>query len=191
MTMRAFLAIELSDEVREKLAQLSDVLRQSPVKVSWVKPGNLHITLRFLGDIGAPDVDRLVARLAPQYARRMPFRAKVAGVGAFPDVRKPVVIWAGVDDPEGELAALNAIGEEAAEYIGLEPEKKAHRSHVTLGRLRDPFRGGALTPYLQEAAAFEGGTLLVEAVMLMESRLNPGGSVYTPLRRFLLGRERE
>ena len=189
--MRAFLAVELSEEVRAELARLGDSLRRCPVKVSWVKPDNLHITLRFMGEIGAPDVDRLSERLASQYARLAPFSVRVAGAGAFPNTRKPVVLWAGVDDPEGRLAELNALGEETAEYIGLEPDRKPFRGHVTLGRLRDPYRAGELTTHLHEAAGFVGGMLRVEEVVLIESRLSPGGSVYTPLRRFPLEGKRE
>lgn len=189
--MRAFLAVELPGEVRGDLAHLMDTLRTGAVKVSWVRPDNLHVTLRFLGDIGAPDVDRLVERLAPQYARCAPFRVAMRGAGAFPNTRQPSVLWVGVDDAGGQLAALNALAEDAAEHIGLMPERRAFRGHVTLGRVRDPRRGGALGPLLQAAALFDGGEAVVDAVVLMESELRPGGSVYTPVRRMALGTGRD
>ena len=190
--MRAFLAIEIPESVREALWALAAGLRQAPVRTSWTRMENLHVTLRFLGEIGAADADRLTERLAPPCARTAQFTLAVEGVGAFPNPERPAVLWAGVRDPSGRLAALNALAEEAAEHIGLSPERRPFRGHVTLGRVRDERRAGELTAKLHALGNAPCGSFTVEAVALIESQLRPRGPIYTLVRRFpLMGKEEQ
>ena len=97
--VRAFVAIELPEAVSDALGALAGRLRKSRVRASWVQPGNIHLTLRFCGDVAVPDAESLGRFLADRYAGREPFPLEVKGVGCFPNARRPKVVWAGVACP--------------------------------------------------------------------------------------------
>ena len=182
--MRTFIAIELNDAVREALWALSLRLQQSGVRASWAKPRSMHLTLRFLGEIPVEDVGRIGDLLAPRYAGTEPFSLRVAEAGAFPNARKPSVVWAGVGPLEGHLAQVQSTAEEAARAIGLAAEKRRYRPHLTIARIRDAAKASKLAPVLAREGAFDGGSFSVGSVSLFSSELGPGGAVYERLREF-------
>lgn len=184
--MRAFIAIELPVPVKEALEALINRLRQSGAKASWVKPGNIHLTLRFLGELPETDVNRLGERLALAYQGVSPFELSVAGVGAFPNLRKPSVVWTGVAPLEGPLARAQAIAENAAVEIGLPPEQKPFRPHLTVARIRDARRLGDLRARLAREQGFQGGAFQVDSVSLFSSQLTPQGPIHRQVREFRL-----
>ena len=183
--MRAFLALELEPPVRDAVAALRERLRASTARVSWVKPENAHVTLRFLGDIDAGQVDALSARLQDAYRELPAFHVEVAGVGCFPNVRQPRVVWVGVR-PDPHVVAVHCESEAAARHIGLAPETKKFRPHITLGRLRDPRDSGDLAACLDREFTFHAGDNAVRRVALLESRLSPQGAKYSLIREFPL-----
>jgi len=148
--MRAFVAIEMPEEIKAGLLGAQKRLREARVRASWVKPEAMHLTLRFLGDISAGESERLADFLAPRFAEAEPVAMRVHGVGAFPNVRKPGVVWAGVEPWEGPLETVFGIAEAGAMAIGQKAEGRGFHPHVTLGRVRDDRRGGG-------RAAAEGG----------------------------------
>lgn len=184
--MRSFVAIEISEQSREALRLLGGRLRGSDVKASWVRAGNLHITLRFLGDVEPGDLDVLAEVLAKAYSGVEPFSLRVEGVGAFPNPRRPRVVWAGVTGPETPLASIHQISEMGARAIGLAPEKKGFSPHITLGRIRDPRAGSVLPGVLNGERDFDGGEFEVRNVSLFSSTLTPKGPVYGKKREFPL-----
>ncbi|HEO70112.1 MAG TPA: RNA 2',3'-cyclic phosphodiesterase [Candidatus Hydrogenedentes bacterium] len=182
--MRAFIAITLPEEVKESLAGLSSRLQTSRAKATWVRPERMHLTLRFLGDVSERQVEQLIARLAPAYEGRAPFELAVAGVGVFPNVRKPSVVWAGITPLEGGLAQTQHIAEEAATGIGLPPETRPFHPHLTLARIRHPHRLGTLAEWLAREAKFSGHAFVVSAVSLFSSELTRKGPIYQQLGEF-------
>ena len=182
--IRAFLAIDLPLEQREALFAVANRLKQAGARVSWVTPDRMHLTLRFLGEVAPDALERLGDALAPVYERQEPFPLMVTQIGAFPNVRAPRVIWAGLSPLEGPLAVCQQAAETAARSIGLKAEKKAFKPHVTLGRVRDPKTAGKLTAPLTDEQEFQGGEFEVGCVSLYKSELTSSGPQYTQLRVF-------
>ena len=184
--MRAFLAIEPSDEVRASLAALIDRFRRVPAKVSWVRPENLHLTLRFLGDIDRKSLEHLAGGLAAPLSEVDSFRVCAQGVGAFPNARRPGVIWVGITDPPAPLFKAQSIVEEASRAAGLEAEKRDFKAHITLGRVRDRRPGPELVECLAREKDFETGEFAVHAVSLFSSELTPQSAIHRKLKEFPL-----
>jgi RNA 2',3'-cyclic 3'-phosphodiesterase len=183
--MRLFVAVPLPGEIRERLAEVQDRLRRAQADVSWVKPGNLHITLKFLGETEPTRLDRIRPALADGAQNVAAFAAEVAGVGTFGG-RVPRVVWVGVRDGAEPLAALAGAVEGALAGVGFPREKRGFTAHFTLGRVRSPRNIGALLDALRAEPADGFGTARVDQISLMESVLDPAGSIYTVRDRFSL-----
>ena len=181
--MRAFIAVTLPEDVRAAIAADAAALRDAIPGVGWTKAESLHVTLKFLGSVDDPVplwravVERLAGRPAGSVAAR--------GLGAFPSPRRASVLWAGIDDPAGALAALAEETEAVAERFGFEREKRSYTPHVTIGRAR---RGpvDASAP-IAAAAGRRFGVVPVDGVVLFESRPGPAGSQYIERGRVPLG----
>jgi len=181
--LRAFIAIELPEPVKEALGALSRRLQRPGERVTWVRTERIHLTLRFLGEIDQEAIVKLSAILSDAYAGMAPFALSVKGVGAFPNVRRPSVIWAGIGPVDGVQAAHDA-AEQAARTIGLPVENKAFRPHLTLARIRDRRAASALTARLEAERGFVGGEFTVGRVSLFSSELTPKGPIYRRLGEF-------
>jgi 2'-5' RNA ligase len=179
--IRSFIAILLDTAVRELVASEIDRLRPLARSVGWVPPQNLHFTLKFLGEIGAAAVEAAKEGLAEGVSEAGPFTLTLHGVGAFPGLARPRVIWIGVARGARECQALQARVEEALARRGLPKEGRAYTPHLTIGRVREP-RGVA---QLQQAIAQDAhkgfGELSVSSIALMRSDLDPAGARYTEL----------
>jgi RNA 2',3'-cyclic 3'-phosphodiesterase len=187
--MRAFIAIDLSDDVRAAIEEAQTRLKQAPVgvKISWTKVANLHLTLQFLGDVAEAVVEKIKPALQLMAAQHQPFEVSVRGAGAFPDEKRPRVVWVGCDDDVKRLQALARAVQEAMQPFGFAPEHHEFSAHLTLGRIRSPRPDAALTRAIESLKDIAFGTLRVEAIHLFESQLHPEGSIYTKLSSHALG----
>ena len=185
-TLRAFFAIELGDDSRASLAALIGRFREISSKVSWVRPENLHLTLRFLGDIDRAALEHLAEGLAEPLQQVDSFRVRVRGVGAFPNARRPGVIWAAVARPPEPLMAAQALVEAAARAAGLEAERQAFVPHITLGRVRNRRAAPGVIEAIDREKDLEVGEFTVRSVSLFSSELTPHGAIYRKLRDFPL-----
>jgi 2'-5' RNA ligase len=190
---RSFVAIELPDDARAALADLQrDLKAQAPPKaVRWTRPESIHLTLQFLGDVAPNQVEAIADALREVCADRTPFTFQLREVGVFPNPNRPRVVWAGIAEPSGALAALQKQVSQALATLGFEPEKREFTPHLTLGRAaRDARRqelaelGDLITRF--DIGAF--GQVFVDHVTLMKSDLKPSGAVYTPLAVVPLGK---
>lgn len=184
--MRTFIAIELPDEIKAFLTDRIERLRATGAKASWVKPEAMHLTLRFLGDLDSDPVARIRKLLAEGYADVPAFTLKVAGMGAFPNRRRPGVVWAGVEPAEGTLAQAQAVAEQAALAIGLAPETKPFHPHLTLARVKDPAQGRILAEQVPWDEPFDTGSFPVTGVILFSSQLTPRGPIHERLQEYEL-----
>lgn len=187
--MRLFLAVDLPQPVRAGLGRLQSRLRARCGGWRWVRPEGIHLTLRFLGEVGA--ATDAASREAWREAVRpfSVFRLRLERVGWFPAGGRPRVLWVGVREllHEGSLAALAGRLEQAARERGFAPEERAFRPHLTLARAE---RGGRPDwPEEQEAGIDE--TVEVDRVVLFRSELHPSGARYTALETFALEGDRE
>lgn len=188
MEIRSFIAVEAADEVITRLTALQEALRGAGADVGWASPAGLHVTLKFLGNVDEARVPALTVALAAVAGRHAPFAIRLVGVGAFPDPRRPRIVWVGVTEGADSLRALAADVDAAMVAAGFPPEERPFRAHVTLGRVRSLRGLEHLTPLLDRHAADDCGAQPVTAITCMRSDLSPQGARYTALARLpLLG----
>lgn len=178
-SVRAFVALDLDDELRRRLADLRSSLALTFPRLRWVRPEGMHLTLRFLGAASPDQIARLAPRLEAAAAASPAIDATVAGLGLFPDQRSPTVLWLGLSTGAG-LSQLQAACEGAAVGVGFSPEARPFRAHLTLGRWRDRVPRPLLP-------AVDLGPTRFLTLTLFESDLAPGGSRYSALGRWRLG----
>ncbi len=182
-TIRAFIAVELSDAARRAVALLECALRDLPGggDVRWVRPEALHVTLRFLGQVETSRLAALVERVGGSVAGIAPFRLELGGVQLFPAPERPRVVALEVA-PEAPLAALAAAVERGVVAAGFEPEPRRFRPHLTLGRVRGRAAPDVVGADLPPPLRFD-----VTDAVLFRSDLGPQGAKHTPLERMPLG----
>jgi 2'-5' RNA ligase len=180
MDLRCFVAIELSDELRENISGLTRGLRASEAKVRWVPGENLHLTLKFLGNTPERLLPGIRDGLAGAASGSWPFTLAFRGTGVFPDLRRPRVVWVGAEDT-GALLRLQGDIEKTMEPLGYAPENRAFRAHLTIGRVKSPGGMEGLKRELDALGETEFGTMRVGAFSLMKSVLRPQGALYERL----------
>ena len=178
---RAFLAIRLNDQSEVAIANLIDEARRESDGIRWVSRKNLHLTLKFLGPaVARAKIEALINAVGPLAKATAPFDLAARGVGGFPNLERPRVVWVGLEGP-----ALNALAsrvEDAAAACGFDRERRAFSAHLTIGRVNS-LRGYGRTLRLLEAARDRDfGTSRIDSVTLYRSTLATGGSLYTPIR---------
>jgi len=179
--IRAFVAIGLDEKTRAELGLAIERLRRAARNVAWVAPGNLHITLKFLGDVDEARVEAIAASLRQALAGAPAFDAVVGGLGAFPTPARARVVWAGVRAGAEAMVGVAGRVEAALASFGFPQEARPFSPHVTLGRVRVPRRDPGLAEALGDGEGREFGTVRVERVLLVRSRLSPRGSEYSEL----------
>ncbi len=186
--VRVFCAVELPIAARARAAEHAALLRERfrEVRASWPRAENLHLTLKFLGEIEESRVEALskAAGRAASDSRR--FTLKLEGAGAFPRRGGPRVLWLGVADSSGGLARLQSRLEDECEREGFQREERPFHPHLTLARLRAP-QGTRALAQLHQETGFEPLEFPITELVVMLSELGPGGSRYTPLSRHELG----
>jgi RNA 2',3'-cyclic 3'-phosphodiesterase len=182
-TLRCFLAVELEAPMRAEIAHIGASLGGELSGARFTPADNLHLTLKFMGELAQSAVERLAEQAAAKLAREPGFEVTLEGLGAFPNAREARVFWLGVSRGGGALARLARKLDATAARFGVPKEKRPYQAHLTLARLREP----APIP-LERIAAPGPLQLAVERVTLFESRLAPSGARHIPLARLSLGR---
>lgn len=179
---RVFCAVELPAELRERAAAHARHLRAaiSDVRASWPRAENLHLTLKFFGEIARSRVESLSQAVARAARKSQPFKLTLEGAGSFPPRGTPRVLWLGIGDSSGALAELQDHLEEECEGIGFKREERPFRPHLTLARIRSP-PGARSLARLHQATGFQALEFSVKALFLMRSELEAGGSRYTEI----------
>ena len=190
--VRSFVAIEIGPPARAAIEDYLAALRSSISGVAWTRPANIHLTLKFLGGVAPARLDSLARRLFVVATGHTAFTLTVAGVGAFPSVTRPRVVWVGLAAPS--LAALAAGVEDACAEEGFAKETRPLHPHVTLGRIREMrrrTRGRAQASELSDRIVadrgLEFGISSARALVLFQSELRRDGARYTPLRVMAFG----
>jgi RNA 2',3'-cyclic 3'-phosphodiesterase len=190
-TFRAFIAVDLSPEIRMEIEALVARLRRMPGQecMRFVSASGIHLTLRFLGDIPAEMGDRLEEALERAAAARTAINVRIRGAGCFPDLRRPRVIWVGLEEPRGELTALQRAIEAECVALGLPVEDRPFSPHLTLGRVRRESGADAASfvrSVLEHEQAVDLGEMTVDSVHLFRSDLRPTGAEYRRLHSAVL-----
>jgi RNA 2',3'-cyclic 3'-phosphodiesterase len=184
--MRAFVAVPVGDAVRDALANATAQLAKAGADVKWVERHNVHLTLKFLGDLPEAAIDKLRGHLREEAARWAPIALEVRGLGRYPSHGPPRVVWAGCRGDVARATALEAAITRHAESVGGVLQGRAWTPHLTLGRVRSDRRSRALDVIIASAADTPFGSLPVSAFVLYKSTLTPDGPVYEPIETFTL-----
>ena len=179
--MRLFLAIDIPEALGTRIHADTETLRRSCPEVAWVRPELLHFTVKFLGEVAAARSGSLQDAVGRVVWGHEKFTVRVGGTGAFPNFRRPRVVWIGVKD-DRQLAALAGSVEDACVSLGFSPDARAFNAHVTLGRVKRPLDAAALQSLEREVRrAHNEYSLDVRSVDLVKSEPRPGGSHYTTM----------
>lgn len=184
--IRTFIAVELNPETRAALSLDIRVLSQKLPRIKWVDPANIHLTLKFLGDVKENDLDELFSALDEALAATSPFVIEVTGLGAFPNWRNPRVVWAGCGDGAAEASDLARLVDDACADLGYEPEKRPFNPHLTLGRVKLPADAHGLTEAVDRLDPPDYGFIDVDEVQVFMSELRRFGPVYSPMHTIAL-----
>lgn len=187
--MRLFIAVNVDPALRPALAAIQGKLKATRAPVSWVKPENLHFTLKFLGEVSEAHLPPLRDAIRRTGVGVRPFSLSLAGVGRFPPKGRPRVIWVGVEQGADEMEKLRERIDEILLPLGFPREDRPFRPHLTLGRVKSGGRLDPLADGLRSAAVDRVGQMEVERVELMQSQLHPAGAIYTSLEGVVLREE--
>jgi 2'-5' RNA ligase len=180
--VRLFVALEIPSAVRENLAALLESLRAVSSQTRWVRPENLHVTLKFMGEV--PETKLAATRSVLAGVRSdQPVTVDFRGLGFFPNEKRPRVFWAGIE-ASPNLKTLAADIESVVEKLGIPREQRPFSPHLTLARFEPPGLPEKLRSAIQENAAREFGSLRTNQYHLIESKLKPSGAEYTTLESF-------
>lgn len=183
---RLFIAIPTPAHLRESITRALAPLRQTRADVRWEEASKLHCTLKFLGPTPSAILPALEETLSSAARGSNVPNIIYRGIGGFPSLRDPRVLWIGMHESAGTLATLQASVEEGCAALGLPREERAFHPHVTLGRVKSLKNIQELLEMV-ETVTFESPATSVGTLTLIRSDLRPSGSVYTVLREFPLG----
>ena len=184
--MRLFVALQIPDSIRNRYAALIDDLRRldasEPKRPKWVRPENLHVTLKFIGHTDPAKLDSIRAALAKVRSLHE-VRLNFHKIGFFPNLKRPRVIFAGMDTSENLAALAHGVDEQTA-TLGFPAEERAFTPHLTLARLDGPGISSELRDAIEKNATRDFGELRTREFHLIESKLKPSGAEYTTLQSF-------
>ncbi len=176
--MRCFVAVELEQSVRSTIARFVHQELPAGPDVRWCSEDQLHITLKFLGDVDAARLSRVCEFVSESAKHLTPFELTIGGLGCFPPRGSPRVMWMGVEDPDSNCAKWVAAADAELADLGFERERRAFTPHIALGRTKNR-AGGALVARLVETLDGPSPmTMRVESLTLFESRLSASGARY-------------
>jgi len=182
--MRTFIAITLPKEIKDFLARIQDTLKESGADVKWVNPENIHLTLKFLGEVDDATLIKAEYILQEVAKNKNPFYLGISSVGAFPKVEAARVIWAGIHQGETETKMIAKEFEDKFAKVGIPAEERAFSAHITLGRTRSGLNRQNLAQKLHALVQShqEGVGFRVTKITLFKSTLTPKGPVYDILK---------
>jgi 2'-5' RNA ligase len=181
--IRSFLAFDIdNDEVRKRLASAQNRLVQTGADVKLVETENIHVTMRFLGDVSVGMVEKIFEEM--KKTEFTPFNVQIKGVGVFPSLSYPRVVWAGITDGADQLRDIFSKLEPRLRGLGFAPDSKGFSPHLTIARVRSGRNKAQLAEFVTKNASHEFGTIKAECLRLKKSALSPKGPTYSTLKEF-------
>lgn len=178
--MRLFIALPLPEEIEEHLGKVIFALKQKRGKVKWVAPKNIHLTVKFLGEVEEDRIDKITPLLSEVAKKYHVIRTSTDRIGAFPNPKHPKILWAGLNGETDRMADLAGAVEDALVPLGFEKENRKFKAHLTLGRIKDGRDLNELTAYLQ-SYDFTPAAFTMDRIVLFKSTLTPRGPIYDRL----------
>ncbi len=183
--IRTFIAVNVSDPTRKMINTLQMIFIHFRKEIRFAPPENVHVTLKFLGDIDPEIIPELIAKIETSIRSFRKFDYICTGTGVFPNVHRPRVLWLGITQGSEMLTNLSKILDDSLKTMPIESEEREFKAHITLGRIKETRKPiSVLNQFLE--FPFEPIHNPVEEVILFKSTLTPYGSIYTPLHNFPL-----
>lgn len=181
---RTFLAVDIGEAIRRQAQAVQAELAATGANVKWVDPKSFHITLHFLGELDDRDLAQVCKVAMKAAAKVEPFRVSIAGLGAFPNERRPKILWAGVNEGHVELVSLFSVIETPLSDLGIyRKEDRPYSPHLTLGRTVGEEDGALVAPTIAKYRGWTAGMTTIEEVLVMASELRRSGPEYTVIGR--------
>ena len=187
---RLFVAIPLPDPWLAALAGVQEQLRREGLRLRYVRPQGIHLTLKFLGETPQSRITVIGDALARAAAAAVPLSLQLGDAGTFGPVRRPRVIWVGVEGELDALARLQRAVDDELSSRGFPPENRAFRPHLTLARVPEGLsatEAESIVPAISRLTRMGAAASRLQSLVLMQSHLGPGGARYTALATWLLG----
>ena len=186
-TIRAFIAIALPERIIAAIGSIQESMRAYGFKVRWVRPQNIHLTLKFLGNVTAAETEAIKQAMQEAGAGSTPISITSKGIGVFPSIKRPRVLWVGIGGQIDALIELQRTLDEKLAAIGFAKEKRAFKGHLTMGRVKDRIDPKRLMGAMKVHLGFETEPFVADRMTLFKSDLKPTGAVYTKLMQASLG----
>lgn len=179
--MRTFIAIEVDEEIKEGLAKIQDELKIAQADVKWVEPKNIHLTLKFLGEVGENKIPAIIQALKDAARQTKSFSIALTNLGAFPSLKSPRVIWIGSENGSAELLELANLIEALLVKLGFPGEKREFSCHLTLGRAKSSLNKESLSEKISQIKFGSPLRQDVKSIVIFKSTLTPKGPIYEKL----------
>ena len=181
--IRTFIVLELPPSVISLLAKVQEDLKSMRLRAKWVRPENIHLTLKFLGNINSADIDKIGGAMMETVDDFVGIDLVARGVGVFPEIKRPRVIWVGLGGQIQSLFTMQRLLEDNLAGLGFKKEKKPFKGHLTLGRCRQTINPNTIRQFLREYADLASEKFTARRIILFKSDLKPTGPVYSQLRQ--------
>jgi len=181
--VRTFIAVELLQEIKENLKDIQEELKRANADLKWVKPENIHLTLKFLGSIPVQWIAEISDELKRGLTDFGSFSIEIAKLGSFPEKGKPRVIWAGISKGSEDLFRLQEKVEDSLRKFNFPQEDREYTPHLTIGRVKGPKNIDRLQELIKTKNDLQLGSMIVEDISIIRSDLKPDGPVYTTLKK--------
>jgi 2'-5' RNA ligase len=185
-TVRAFIAFELPGHIISVIKSLQQDLKKDGPRLRWVRPQNIHLTLKFLGNIQPKRIPAVERAMTQALQGKRSLALKIQGMGVFPGIRRPRVLWIGLGGDIQALEQLQAVLENALDAEAFERDRRPFKAHLTLARMPKRIDGRRLLQVIEKAGNFNTEEFFCNELILFQSDLRPQGAIYTPLKRISL-----
>jgi 2'-5' RNA ligase len=182
-TIRTFIALELPPSVISLLDKVQEDLKSMQLQAKWVRPENIHLTLKFIGNIDPGDTDKIGGAMMDAVDNLAAIHLVARGVGVFPGIKRPRVIWVGLGGQIQLLFAVQRALEENLAALGFKKEKRPFKGHLTLGRFKQTVDPNTIRQIIREYANLYSEEFTARRIILYKSDLKPTGAVYSQLQQ--------
>ena len=182
-TFRAFIAVDLPETVRGFLAEIQEALKLHGMPIKWVRPQNIHLTLKFLGDTNTAKTARILTAMTSAANDCPGVSLTAKDIGVFPDLNRPRVIWAGVNGQLEVLIKVQRILDEHLADLGFPRDRRNFSAHLTLGRVKGKIIADRMKAAIDGLKGVESEPFEVDRIILFKSELRSTGAIYTPVHQ--------
>ena len=185
--IRTFIAFKLPKNIISSIKKIQEDIKSCAVKAKWINPENIHLTLKFLGNINHTDIERISETIIDTVKGHSPISLAAKGIGVFPNIKRPRVIWVGITGEIEKLTGIQKDIEKNLEELGFPREKRSFKGHLTLGRIKGKINPKKLLDTMKKFERFKSESFIADKVFLFKSELKSTGSVYTELKSIPIG----